>query len=637
MIDQEYTQEVRNLANSGRDVVHQVFTEEEIDWLLDEGDADDGSGIIALAEEAIFRSTGLPVDLAAEGPARSIVVQEGASEGQEHNTFVVVESGINRRDLMFVERDRDTIPKVTPQDANYAARSLDFPMTRPSGTALDGMRIDDRDNPIEQSFVSAITCIQILKHWGVDVSELVHVVSTMWDVDFVNELISRVSLARSEDLDTFLASGGRPPPSVYMSPNVLSRYVVRQSPTVDPSSVGYSQAFTGRAKAMSKFLIATTNVMRGNGAMTEIRTHMNPACMSRFDPESLAAWTIRAEEVESAAHYKWGIPGLKNYATFVDARQAASVALRNDRMEIGKAVFAVEEHDRGRVSLTSTKLHKPINPREFLLANTEVRQVLRHRVPMSADPRRTTAVLLDLYHGQAKPGLYSGLLTSCGELLALCCVPYADLNLALVWHLLERSNGLGECLKGMNILNIEKQADLKAVGDANPRLDRRRIYGILMVKRQVEMMRSNVRDCLRMVLTQSQSRSLVAGLGDIAIERINNIPRLWPAIMQLLARNTRPYTYLNRYKAAAASVSGISSMVEVDSGMVSYLQSGKGTVNTRSLISPLRKHWCGYYRAALRNWQNILHLVCRLTLDRVAPDVCQRWPMLLSLRPICYR
>lgn len=144
MIDSAYTTLIRSEHDKGGDVTHMVVTEEEIDWLMDAEDDDFGDGIIALTEEAVYRSTGLKVDLSAEGPARSVVIRAGDSELQEHNTFIVSNTGINTQNLIDVERDVDSIPKVTPQDVNYATRSLDFPMTRPINTALDGMGIDDR-------------------------------------------------------------------------------------------------------------------------------------------------------------------------------------------------------------------------------------------------------------------------------------------------------------------------------------------------------------------------------------------------------------------------------------------------------------------------------------------------------------
>lgn len=143
--------------------------------------------------------------------------------------------------------------------------------------------------------------------------------------------INNVSLANAKDLAAYFAYGGRPPPAIYMSSNVLGMYAITQSPTVDMSQVGFSQAYTDRCKMMTKFLIANGEIMRGRGAVGELRTHMNPRHISRFNPNDLHDWVIepQAVSVSSSESFKWAVPGIESYESFIRMRQAAAVNNNN--------------------------------------------------------------------------------------------------------------------------------------------------------------------------------------------------------------------------------------------------------------------------------------------------------------------
>jgi hypothetical protein len=611
MIDDAYTLQVQSQRQAGGEFAHRVFTDDELDWLLEEGAHDVTGGITKLAEAAIERSTGLRVDLSLEGPARTAVVKAGNSVDQEHNTFTIVEDGHNARDLSRITRDRGSIPKITPQDANIAVRSIDFPAARARGTPLDKMRIDDKDNPVEATFINQLTCAQVLYMWGVNIDDLIEAINAEWGVDFSRQLVQDVAFARLADLEKFIASGGRPSPTIYMSPNVLSSYTFSNKPTVDPRMVGYSATFTGRMRALGKFIMATASQLRGNHCASCLSYHMNPAHMSRFRVVDLMGWHIEVMHDHRLNALSSALTNKKSFEEFVGARQAASVALANERTVIAKAMISADYHERSVLTGGFGRMQDA--PKDRLIMRARIAEMKSIPAYRDSAPRKLSAILFDIYNGTPSSNLYLSCLSACAMMTCLGCVIPSRTNLPAVWRPVLQSRGLGDCLKTVNVASADKNLYLRRVMKSTVDASKKDVLRIVLVRRHLDHIRPSVSTALDLLHIEYKKKHKYDGKWQNATFRGRRRP--WIMFQHHLQGNHKPYSQLNRFRRSATITSADSSLVELGTRVIrNLLESDRPDYRSiKPLGAGLRDYWARYYNEACRSWQLVTYVGMTMT------------------------
>jgi hypothetical protein len=336
VIDTEYTKLIRARAATGEVFSYSIYTEEEINYLLDFGASDQTGYTTRLAEAAIERTTGLRVNLSAEAPAQTCVVREGESVNKAEGNTAIEEEGLTftvnydktrHPGDSEITHDRATVPKVTPQDETLALASLNYPS--PSIAAhqitLDGLRLDSNENPFEQAFLTQVAIAKVLKSWGVDIKALCSAIDSEWGISYTHRLVTEVSLTKVRNVETYIANGSRQSPEIYMSPTILSRYTVEQSLARHQGNCGYSGVQIERAEMIGKFIMATKYQIGGNGCMDSAIYRQNPSHAVAFDPNSLQGRSMTVDKLPDRTTFADFIPGLESFDSFIACRQMEQV------------------------------------------------------------------------------------------------------------------------------------------------------------------------------------------------------------------------------------------------------------------------------------------------------------------------
>lgn len=604
MADTNYTAYVRDTVDRDGECVHSVFTEAELDWLLEEAYDDTTGGITKLAEEAILRTTGLPVDLSLEGPARSAIVRSDGTPGQEHNTFTIVSSEGRKRDFKPDTVDRESIPKITPQDANTAVRSIDFPAGKVRGTPVDGMRLDDKDNPAEGCFAAQVTIAQILHLWGVNADGLIMAINAEWGIDYAGKLVRDVAYCRAADLSSFIASGGRPSPQIYMSPNVLSRYLFLNRPIVDVESIGYSASFVGRCRALCKFIVASSSQFLGNGFIDSASFHMNPACMTRFDPVSLADWAVEGGDDVRPGSCSNLLVSSSCFDAFVAARQPLSVARAVDRIDLAKACFAVSNIERMPLYVSPSENVTEIADR--LIMGRSVTRNIRTDMHVAADPKKAGAILFNCYNGDAIPAKHTSVIGSCAAMLALCAISPGAINYAAYWRAMRSSVGLGDVINTINVASIDRNEYFRHVKAALQDTKSNDAIAMALVNRHIDHIRPSIVSALEIVYRSQKSHR--RGSGHLLLYR--GYERAWLGLRTSAASNHKPFNQLSRVRRAATIAGGGTSMLEADVSLLRYLAGveSAGFHTARPLGASVRAYWVKQYESLAKAWQLTTYL-----------------------------
>jgi hypothetical protein len=599
MADSNFTAFVRNAVEVNGFCEHSVFTEAELDWLLEDGYDDISGGIARLAEEAIMRTTGIPVDLSLEGPARTAIVLSDGTPGQEHNTFTLVSSEARARDFGPGTVDKSSIPKITPQDANTAVRSIDFPAGKVRGTPVDGMRLDDKDNPAEGCFSAQVTVAQILHFWGVNADGLIMAINSEWGIDYAGKLVRDAAYCRAADLGSFIASGGRPSPQIYMSPNVLSRYAFLNKPTVDVRSIGYSASFVGRSRALCKFIIASSSQFLGNGFVNSASFHMNPACMTTFDPVSLEDWDITGENDVRPGACSNLLVSSACFDDFVGARQPLAVARAVDRIDLAKACLAVANIERMPLYVSPSENVTDLADR--LIMGRSVTRNIRTDMYVEADPRKSGAILFNCYNGDAVASKYTSVVGSCAGILALCAIRPGSINYAAYWRAIRASVGLGDVINTVNIASVDRNKYFRHVKEALQDTKSNDAISIALMNRHIDHVRPAIISALERVY---RSQKQIKSKSDTRV-LYKGYERAWLVLRGSDAMHHKPFNQLARVRRAATATGGEASMLEVDISLMKFLSGDKGAGfhTARPIGASVRAYWVKQYELLIKAWQ----------------------------------
>lgn len=330
IMDKEFTKYIRDTVERDGYYYGSLLTEEEADAILDFDDEDDANPNLPTeaAEEMLLRSTGLNIDLSTQGAASLALSAISDKTIKSRNVLTVVKSPLRERTYDPNHLDTWLVPPRTIDDANVAVSSINFPQGRPSGTPLDSLRIDPKENPAESALSNALSFAQILHHWGSDVTELATFIDRTFGIDYALKLITQVSYAEVAELDEFLALGGRPSPQINISPNIVSEYVTRDKPAYTREDVEASSIFLGRHQELARYIAVMTNMCHGKGYKDVFSFEVNPAQFSTFDPASFNGHTVSINVHPTPSMVASSITNKSTYKQFIAARQPARVAIK---------------------------------------------------------------------------------------------------------------------------------------------------------------------------------------------------------------------------------------------------------------------------------------------------------------------
>lgn len=316
-----------------------LFSRAEIDMLFD---TDPGSTInynmpTLMAESAIYRSTGIMVDMSVQGSAASHLVKAGSGYHQAHNTVQIEKSSSSLRVFDAKDPDANLVPTLTGEDPNRAVSSLDWPNGRVSASKLDLIAIDSRENPAERAFMDQLVVLQACAMHGFIVDDLVGVVEAIWGINFVQMILDNVALAPVSDLASYTATGGRPSPAIYVAASLTSQYRISQRPYVDVAQIGHISGFFARSAALGKFVSMFTTLV--NGPYSKVFTfNTNPSHLNAHNSATFSAVVLRSDTAACLSPFAKMIVGMESYAEFIGVRNSLKSATQVEA-QASKAAF----------------------------------------------------------------------------------------------------------------------------------------------------------------------------------------------------------------------------------------------------------------------------------------------------------
>lgn len=618
VIDDDYTQFIKDTHAAGEDFMGPIYTEDEVDWLLDNDASADPTYTTRLTEVAIERTTGLKVDLANQGPARTAVFQNPYAEFQEHNVYVTQETTTSLRNFPSHMIDRDTVPSVTKQDANIAVNSIDWPGMRPRGTPLDNMRIDVKDNPYEKAFINQIVTLQVLHHWGMDVDSMIDWMDRHWSIDYTGALVRDVALARVADLEEFLASGGRPTPASYISVNIMSRYTVVTCPTTDYSHLGVTNPFMSRYRMAAKFIHATVNICRGDKYKTFSELYVNPTQMSKFHPSQLVGWdtSVDADSANVVTVGRASIAGIDSYDAFIDCRYPLK-AVKRDADVVLSARFDRRVARPAGLLGPGLTLQQRIVKYSIMDTGHEVRRDA-YRVNEASYPSRILAIITGVFHGTAPLATNFDLAHGYCDMFAILHSMDKDYKtFADLWMEISRVPCIAPALANINVQRLLERADFEVVKtfDTNAR--------IACISYAFYRASASMRETF-VLAYRAVAQWIISSKPPTQLENAKNcgyyiahIPRISKMLSAVLGRiyRQKPYTYVagvaragvvsaGRSSLLAAIKSEMNAVLRIDDEWVDFHECKKRKTDDkkyvqrrlRPVFATLRNGWVDFYR-----------------------------------------
>lgn len=622
MINGLFTSAVKAEIEEEGQYVGPLLSEEELDFLLDYHEETNPSFHTQLAEAMIERSTGLRVDLATQGPA--VFNLSRASDSPEvenmHNTYTVTQSEYRKRIFDPSHPDTRFRPKITPLDANIASTSIDFALSRPRGTLIDGMRLDGKENPVETCFLNQVTVMQILEQWGANVDSLITFCEDEWGIDYVRQLLDDIALAPIKDMPMFLASGGRPPPNIYISANFMSMVSVISKPTVSAESIGVSSIFTGRCVAMAKFILATCNLVRGTGAVRTLSFNMNAGQFGLFDPSVFNGVVLEHGFRASACKLANTIVGITSYAKFVKARQSLKHAIKCERTGV-----------LGDVEKVSMML-KPSSSYGFKSSAGEIMTGSGGRKPTSSDfveeaaPSKVTTMLFSFFHQEDKTNCIDALISSQNTLMVLSASGASRVSLASCWPIISRMKGMCDLLGAVPVSRVVRIEEVREamIGSSNER----RLASVYLVARTLSLAQVTLSSvhatCVVIASTGKVPRKL-SQTQDLYVGKYPRTLRLFEKVAAVITK-LRPFIYGQSVRQSFAngvanvSVLGIqiSRMVSSASDLDGWERSTKNrkvdvttqnAARVRHMFAHARREWTAHYDGRLHAYRESITLL----------------------------
>jgi hypothetical protein len=217
-------------------------------------------------------------------------------------------------------------------------KSLDYAPRKVSTTPLDLISLDERENPVERSLMNALTALQALKYMGADVSDLVTWLEEHWGMDYLHDLVEKVGFASADDISSFIASGGRPTPQIYMSANLLTQFRIESRPTVDVGSLLNISAFMTRYVVVARFVAVVHSLVHGIQAPYSWTFHCNESQLSRTYKNTFQGVKLRLSKRASISPLAGQVSDAADYASFLAARIPTKHLDKADRVDAYLAV-----------------------------------------------------------------------------------------------------------------------------------------------------------------------------------------------------------------------------------------------------------------------------------------------------------
>jgi len=613
--DTTLTDEIRATLAAGRSYVGPLMTTAEIDWLLDEDDAEEESDAIYLTEEMVYRSIGIRVDLAPEGPAASnVIAQEDVNE-LAHASYHVISTEGRVKTFDPNHPDSGLIPKRTPEDSNIVVTSINHGASRPKGNKLEGLKIESNRDPVEASFINALTTCQALDALGVDVTELCGAVDAIWGIDYSKKVVDEVALANIEDLSTYLAEGGRPSPAIYISPNLTSSYVISARPTITPAMVGSYNIYFARSAAIASLTVMLTNMIWGERKLKNCYFTLNTSQFSKFDPGKLKGTAVRLTDTYSRSNCASMLVNASTYDTFINTRISAKSTMTYEKDLMTKTFAMVAPSVRATSLLTPAMA--AITKDEFF-AYTGQREGFADRMEEQAEPSKMTSVLYGMFHGEVHAKMYEPCMDLCASLLVSHCTVDHSYMIGPHWCRIAHMKGMATLLASVNTLRVSHIREIRTLMDqSNDPKDLVRAY---LYTRTFHLNRFIHTDAIKMVKRWEETGLAPARLYDSYPDGVR-MPgstewRVYKALFLILAKVKVLDPYSRWGRISAVVMDEMSTMNPLNMTAVEWADSSKGSIDreafsadrnrktdmtklqatrVRTLFSKVRDSWSSHY------------------------------------------
>lgn len=544
-MDHEFSEKIRAEVLATGEYYGPLYTESEVDAILDYDECLNADLPTKMVEAAIYRQAGILVDLDVQGAAALNVVKAStnSAERQQHNVISVEKA--HRVQRTYDRRDEDSglVPMLTPEDPNIAVRSIDFASGKATAGKLDLITMDANENPVELALIDQLVVCQALHTMGANVDSLIHHVSVTWGMAYVDKLVANLALAPIADIQGYLAVGGRPSPQLYISANYASSYRIVDRPTADLVGVGYSSAFFARSAAICKMLCATVEMIHGEpmGALVSFNT--NPAQFNTFGIDELNGITLISDVIPVENPLCKAVANVESYEIFLKSRQAVkhvdavgrSMAAR-DLREIEK-ISVVPRTRRFSAAVKKIALFDPLD------TDCSKRMVEAEK----AAPSKVTTMLFGFMHGDrvAADYLRSYEAILCSMVVTAGARDASDV--ARAYSAMVSLNGTSHLLRCLNVARCRealKELDslLSATNDA------RRMTALYLLSRHRSLALGAHRNahvaCLDWIRTGKSATALV-DKGPYVCGRVNRSLRYLVDYMRYVTP-TRPYSYLGK-------------------------------------------------------------------------------------------
>jgi len=610
VIDREYTRRIRNELDNGRDVHVTLFTPDEVDFLLDMEDGENEGYVVDLVEEVFVRSHGLRLDLAVEGPANVNVASTTIEMENRHNVYMVSQNKGRIRRFDTGKYDSALVPRVSPQDANVATVSLDYSAGRPRVTRIEGLKLDTKSDPVETALTNALVSVQTLMSLGMDVDSLIDVVERIWGIDYVRELMNTAAFSPTGSIPDFLASGGRPAPSAYVSPNIMSMYQIVQRPTYDVDDSGVANLFLSRSALLTKFISCMTHMFVEGSALNLMTFSPNPAQFSRFDPTKIsgtASVSVGSPALTSLRHM---VAHLDSYEDYIEHRQSARAAVRAEKWTVERDMnaMAVAALKPNALSFASVNVYRS----EPIMSMSHVKSIVVPVTSEDAAPSRLAAVAWGMFHNEKTPTMYKTLLEIRICMLGWCLLETDPNKVSSWWREFSHVPGIASVLSGMNVARFANNSEVMALMSLPARgLDS---AGLWVMFRIANMLRESVCAAFDSAISYRDTGKLPLSMDPIKPYRIGTLFRSIMFANEYLSKvmNVAPFKYSKSVTAAIAeqlshrgalrvSTKAIAHSSKSYDEWLGYTKNSKvseaksAEARTRQLFSIIKADWSNYY------------------------------------------
>jgi hypothetical protein len=634
-----YSSSIRDQVETYGSCDAPLWSDEEIDDLLFGEDRPNDDRALKMTEAAIYRQTGMRVDLAPQGAAVANLVKAGQSVNQEHNTVTVELSDYAAR--LFKEDDDDIaiVPKLTAEDPNVAVRSIDRASKKKAASSLDLITLNKNENPVEICMLDQITCVQALEHMGANVDDLVDYIDATWGIDYTRKLLDQVALAPVASISDFIATGGRPDPAIYASANFASTARIKERVRVDANELGHLGGFFSRSAYIAKFICITTKMLRTTGPVATFSFHTNPAHLSECSSGGLSGtvWAIPDEVSRHRHALASSVVHKASYEEFIRCRHAVKEAARVQRASAMSVAIKLMEESGGS---SRWKFENIIGFEEVFDPVTFKTHSIMPKVEDAA-PSQITSILFGLVHTAKTPSDFTTGVEMIASMLALSsCCSYAA-NIASHFGLILSIRGLRTAIQAVNIARAMNDiSELKGLIEKYG--STRTVIGMYLTCRHVQHTRMAHTLAWDKLEEWSHGARLPNAIQPETGYKVGRFRRYAKAAVDMMRKVNpiRPYTYLGSYHSAmnaqamATSIFDCSVAKALDAqcavaAKARAARKGKANrsapngdkIKFRVIFSNVRAKWVRFYTELANAWTS----ACKIcAIERVKQETSSK-------------